>query len=209
MATQKQAHDWQYAHHGKRIDKDGWYGAQCMDEIIAYCVDLFGWWPKGNAKDLWTQKLPKGWKRIPNTISFRPQQGDIVVWKPAAWNGYAGHTGIETGKKPTLYHFYTMDQNWFNASATKGSPAAYVTHTYTGKYAIYGVLRPPWTVVPAPKPPAPKPKPSPKPAPQPTIDEKTLKQSEINAAAIEKNTAVLQQILDLVKLIASLFNFKK
>lgn len=205
MATQKQAHDWQIKNHGKWIDMDGWYGAQCMDLIIKFCVDLFGWWPKGNAKDMWTQKLPKGWTRIKNTPSFRPQQGDIVVWKPARWNGNAGHTAIATGKKPTLSKFYTMDQNWFNASQTKGSKASYVTHGYVGTYAIYGVVRPLWTKAPVkkptPKPPVKKPTPKPTKPPvlKPVIDSAELKQSK-------ENNGLLKQIIDLIKRI---FNIKE
>lgn len=122
----------------------------CMDLIVQYGLDLFNHRFTGNAKALWTQKLPSGWKRLSNTPSLVPQAGDIVVWKPASWNGNYGHTGIATGKGTTK-SFQSLDQNWFNASS-HGSPAAYVTHGYVGTYAIYGVLRPKWTTPPAPKP---------------------------------------------------------
>lgn len=144
MATQSQAKSWISAHNHKSVNPDHVYGPQCMDLIVQYCLDLFNWHPYGNAKAMWTQKLPTGWKRLKNTPSLVPQAGDIVVWKPAAWNGYYGHIALATGKGNTSY-FQSLDQNWYNASAN-GSPAAYVNHSYIGTYAIYGVVRPVWSL---------------------------------------------------------------
>ena len=137
MATQAQVKTWLSSHKGKSVDVDGYYGAQCMDLIVRYGLDLFKWHPTGDAKDLWTQKLPAGWKRIKNTPSFIPKAGDIAVFEM----GQYGHTSICTGVG-NKSRFNSLDQNWYNTNSVTGSPAAVVVHDYS---RLIGVLRPPLT----------------------------------------------------------------
>lgn len=74
--TQAQAVAWINNQKGRFIDKDGAYGAQCVDFIIAY-FDYLGvariW---GNAKDYAGETPPSGWQSIKGAAI---QGGDIVV----------------------------------------------------------------------------------------------------------------------------------
>ncbi|MGO3094481.1 MAG: SH3 domain-containing protein [Staphylococcus saprophyticus] len=127
--------NWAVKQIGKSIDADGAHGAQCMDEIIAFCKEHFDWHPTGNAIDLSTQDLPDGFQRIKNTDEFVPQQGDIGILD----SGKYGHTNIIVAANE---HYYdSIDQNWYNASSN-GSPSAFVqNHDYDD---FWGVIRPPY-----------------------------------------------------------------
>ncbi|MEX5651216.1 CHAP domain-containing protein [Staphylococcus cohnii species complex 1658] len=124
------------------VDFDGWYGKQCMDLATAYCYYLSNgtFRPTGNAIALISQWLPNTFTRIKNAASTRPQKGDLVVWGYGSYAVY-GHVGIVTNGDPdgNLMTFISMDQNWFNASLTQGSPPAYVKHNYSG---VWGFIRP-------------------------------------------------------------------
>ncbi|MDV7990488.1 CHAP domain-containing protein [Rhodococcus sp. IEGM 1374] len=136
--TQDKGVAWAVERIGQRIDYDGAYGSQCMDLVVAMCVEGFGWRPYGNAIRLTDQAVPVGWQRVRKTASFIPAPGDIAIW---GLNEYAtyGHTGIiESANEQT---FVSIDQNWFNPSLAVGSPAARVQHNY---YGFWGVLRPPY-----------------------------------------------------------------
>lgn len=123
------------------IDTDGYYGFQCKDFVNAYLDYVAGWIPGGNAIDLLTCDLPEDVTRIMNSASFIPQPGDVFIFgKPYALDGNGnslGHTGVITSANAT--NFQSVDQNWFNASLTVGSPPAAITHNYNG---FLGVLRP-------------------------------------------------------------------
>ncbi len=135
--TPQEGADWALAQIGKSIDVDGYYGAQCVDLIKKYCQDNWGWSPKGNAKDYATMSLPNSsWTRIKNTAEFIPQPGDIAIWT----NGTYGHVAIIISAN--INSFVSVDQNWYNANGTVGSPAAKVTHNYSG---FWGVIRPPFS----------------------------------------------------------------
>ncbi|MDW4355169.1 CHAP domain-containing protein [Staphylococcus ureilyticus] len=141
--SKKQALSWITAFYKKGgQDFDGWYGKQCMDEAVAYFYWLTGgtFRPTGNAIALTWQWLPDTFTRIKNVASTRPQAGDIVVWGYGSYSTY-GHVGIVTNGDPdgNLMTFISLDQNWFNASLTHGSPPAYVKHNYSG---VWGFIRP-------------------------------------------------------------------
>lgn len=137
--TPQQGADWALAQVGKSIDFDGVYGAQCVDLIKKYCNTHWGWTPKGNAKEYASIALPNSsWTRIKNTPEFIPQPGDIAVWT----NGSYGHVAIIISAN--INSFVSVDQNWYNANGTVGSPAAKVTHNYSG---FWGVIRPPFSSV--------------------------------------------------------------
>ena len=126
------------AYNGKATDYDGAYGAQCVDLIKAYLNKVFGIKPGswGNAKYYWLNfekhsELTKNFTKIPNTPSFVPKKGDIMVWNGNVGGG-CGHVAICTGEGNTS-EFYSYDQNWSGKKMHK------VKHDYDD---VYGVLRP-------------------------------------------------------------------
>jgi hypothetical protein len=89
---------------GKGIDYDGAYGFQCFDVINQYILELTGQRPYIRLN--WADEI---FKRpndiIPDNVNYTkiannetpdnfPQQGDIIVWDKAKWNGNGGHTAI-------------------------------------------------------------------------------------------------------------------
>lgn len=145
--TAQDGANWALARIGWKIDTDGHYGAQCKDFVNSYCQENWGFTPPGNAKDLINYNYPSGWQKIKNTPDFLPQPGDIAVWTYGSYATY-GHCGIIVSAN--LSTFESVDQNWYNANGTVGSPAARVSHNYNG---FWGVIRPPFN--------------SPEPAPEP------------------------------------------
>lgn len=133
--TKEEALAWVNAQVGKSIDFDDYYGAQCMDLILAYCAK-FGWRPTGNANTLQDQTPPAGWQKIKNSATFVPEPGDIFIFTMAPY----GHTGVIISAN--MNSFTSIDQNWVNASIN-GSPAAIVNHNYN---TFWGVYRPPFRV---------------------------------------------------------------
>ena len=136
--TAQEGANWALARVGQSIDTDGYYGAQCKDFVNAYCQQNWGFTPPGNAKDLIYYNYPSGWQKIQNTPDFLPQPGDIAVWTYGSFATY-GHCGIITSAN--LSTFTSVDQNWYGANGTTGSPAAVVDHNYNG---FWGVIRPPF-----------------------------------------------------------------
>lgn len=134
--TKEQAVLWVNGKIGQRIDIDNFAGAQCMDLIVAFCNEHFGWWPKGNARDLAYQALPSGFKRFKKTPGFLPLPGDIFVWDHDQY----GHTGIITSA--TLTGYTSVEQN--GQSPYDGSGPA---RAYSRGYAnFWGVIRPPYQI---------------------------------------------------------------
>ena len=82
-------------YYGKKVDADGFYGAQCVDLFRQFNKDVFGFPHTGGvegAKDLWEQygKLPEEKKyyeqiRKEGTV---PLEGDVVVFGKTASNKY-------------------------------------------------------------------------------------------------------------------------
>lgn len=85
---------------GKKVDFDGFYGAQCVDLFRQFNKDVFGFPHTGGvegAKDLWELygKLPvekKHYEQIRKEGTI-PIEGDIVVFGKTASNKY-GHVAI-------------------------------------------------------------------------------------------------------------------
>ncbi|TQI79267.1 hydrophobic W protein [Serratia fonticola] len=132
--TKEQAVSWANSKIGQRIDMDNFAGAQCMDLIVAFCHEHFGWWPKGNARDLAYQGLPAGFKRFQNTPDFLPLPGDIFIWDHDQY----GHTGIITSATMTSYT--SVEQNGQPPYDGSGPARAY-SRGYTN---FWGVIRPPY-----------------------------------------------------------------
>lgn len=136
--TKEQGAQWAIDRIGQSIDTDHYYGAQCKDFVNAFTQENFGITFPGHAANLITCSIPSNWTRIKNTADFIPQPGDIALWA----NSPNGHCGIIVSAN--INTFESIDQNWYNANSTVGSPAARVTHNYTS-YAFWGVLRPPYS----------------------------------------------------------------
>lgn len=125
---------WAVSNIGNRLTDGQPYGAQCATFIIEFTKKYWKVHPTGNAKDFINFKWPKGFQVIKGKNQI-PQPGDIFVL-----GGEYGHTGIVT--EANAKYFNSIDQNWYNESLTKGSPAAFVEdHEYTN---FLGVIRPPY-----------------------------------------------------------------
>ncbi len=127
-------------HSGKAMDYDGVAGVQCVDLIKYYLKEVFSITPGawGDARCYYEnfyahKQLVDKFTRIPNTPSFIPKNGDIVVWGANISTKHnCGHIAIATGEGTTSY-FYSYDQNWGKKECTL------IKHNYT---AFLGVLRP-------------------------------------------------------------------
>lgn len=129
----------------KGIDTDGWYGFQCKDFVNAYFDYVVGWIPGGNAIDLVGIGLPASLQRITYTPGVQLQPGDVFVERRGAF----GHTGVVI--LTNAGGWTSIDQNWFNANDTVGSPPAQVNHNFSllacvirvvpGKGAIGGDMK--------------------------------------------------------------------
>lgn len=134
--------DFTGANNGKKLDWDGYYGAQCVDLYRFYLRDVLGV-PQGaavkGAADLWNTYRTQDFERIPNTPLGIPQPGDVMIWNRNVGAGY-GHVAIVTSA--SLMWFEAFSQN---------DPAGSASHIkrYTYKN-VYGWLRP-RKAVPAPK----------------------------------------------------------
>lgn len=129
---------------GNSIDMDGKYGAQCVDLMHAYLNTALGLtYPDvftGNAYPIYNAAASATTKysnlfaanvkftKIANTPTGVPVKGDIIFWKPVK-TGDPGHVAIFISGDQN--NFTSLDQNWVNSS-DNGSPAAIVSHGYTG-----------------------------------------------------------------------------
>lgn len=126
---------------GKKVDYDGAYGAQCVDFIKYYAIEVLGCdlGTIGNAHvffDEYSSKptLVENFDLLHNTPDFVPEKGDIVVFgSNYSQNHNAGHIAIATGEGNENY-FYSYDQN--NPGAIRK-----VKHEYS-REDFLGVLRP-------------------------------------------------------------------
>jgi hypothetical protein len=119
---------------GKYIDFDGIYGAQCVDLVKSYFVDVIGIPAiRNNAIDYWTNYPTAQFTRITNTPSFVPIKGDIMIWGKGV--GTYGHIAIIVDANVNT--FRSLDQNWPYSNGT--TPSKVITHNYS---SVLGVLRP-------------------------------------------------------------------
>ncbi|MEV8118715.1 glucosaminidase domain-containing protein [Streptomyces xiamenensis] len=131
---------WARSRIGKRLDVDGYYGAQCWD-LPNYIFNRY-WHFKttGNAIAMAWYRYPKGFKFYRNTRNFVPKPGDMAVWGTGSFNNGTGHTAVVVGPSNKSY-FTSVDQNWRNSNGYTGSPGSLEKHTY---YGISGFVRPPY-----------------------------------------------------------------
>lgn len=117
-------------YNNKGIDRDGYYGYQCMDLAHQFAVEVNGidFPPAPAAKDVWNKDC-KGYDKIKNTPDGVPQKGDIIIWGTEI--GQYGHIAVfDQGNAST---FTSFDQNF-----PIGSLCHYQNHSYKG---VLGWLR--------------------------------------------------------------------
>lgn len=88
-------------YHGKKVDFDGAFGAQCVDLFRQYCKDVLRAGHTGaveGAKDLFLKyaDLPAECKYFDRITNATPQIGDVCVWGATEKNKY-GHVAICLG----------------------------------------------------------------------------------------------------------------
>jgi hypothetical protein len=123
-------------YNGKYIDFDGAYGAQCMDLMHQYCVEVLGITDHtvlaaACARDVYNNfQTVSGhdlFDQIGNTPSGVPQEGDIMFWGNAPYGHVAVFISGDTNS------FQSFDQNF-----PTGSPCHTQNHTYAN---VLGWLR--------------------------------------------------------------------
>ena len=119
-------------YNGKGIDYDGWYGFQCMDLYHQYDKECIGSknYPAPAAKDVWNKYDFNFYKRISNTPTNIPQEGDVIIWGTTI--GPYGHIAVFYACD--VINFTSFDQNF-----PINSKCHFQVHSYKG---VLGWLRP-------------------------------------------------------------------
>lgn len=126
---------------GKKIDFDGAFGGQCVDLFRQYVKDVLNL-PQAKSVRSAAQfyedydrdpVLVKHYLRIPNTLTFVPKVGDIMIWKRSAGGGHGHIAVVHTAN---VWSFVSFDQNW-----RKLNVCELTKHNYLFP-GVYGVLRP-------------------------------------------------------------------
>ena len=125
-------------YHGKKVDFDGAYGAQCVDLFRQYCKDVLRAGHTGavdGAKDLFLNyaSLPAECKYFDRIIGTTPRMGDVCVWGATDKNKY-GHVAICLGFDENTGLITVFEQDGIKQDGAK--IAVRLTHN------LLGVLRP-------------------------------------------------------------------
>lgn len=110
-------------YHGKKVDFDGAYGAQCVDLFRQYCKDVLRAGHTGaveGAKDLFLKyaDLPSECKYFDRMKDAVPAIGDVLVWDSTPKNKY-GHVAICLGYDPITAHVLVFEQNGLKQDGAK------------------------------------------------------------------------------------------
>lgn len=102
------------------IDKDGYYGKQCVDLYNYYMVNVIGLEDGKTGADCAKNILNNTYvmanvERINNYLEFTPQKGDIAVWTGSQY----GHVAICLGVNDGINTFKSLDQNWVSQKLTE------------------------------------------------------------------------------------------
>lgn len=120
--TSKEGVAWAFSQVGSSVDFDGYYGAQCVDLIMAYYDFLGGEISGGNAVDYVFNKLPVGWTRIKGGV---PQKGDILIYAGGS-DLYYGHLGIFESSTVSYHQgkgiVYKTDKSYLEITSSRGAP---------------------------------------------------------------------------------------
>ena len=111
--------NWVRAQEGKRIDFDGYSGAQCVDLIAQYIWQFFGARVLGNAHEYATLPLPDSLIRVYNT---QMQPGDIAVLRSSSSYGHVAIVVSVTDSQVTI-----AEQN-VQGNLAVGGPTTITTH---------------------------------------------------------------------------------
>lgn len=119
------------------VDFDGFYGAQCVDLIMAYIYTFFKFKTWGNAIQYTSNQLPPGFKRYKKgQIQIRP--GDIIVWNMTLpW----GHIGICIGINGNMLTMVEQNVDGNVDALTVGGPARIVHRNID---LVAAIIRPPY-----------------------------------------------------------------
>lgn len=109
---------------GQPVDHDGINGAQCVDLIKKYAIQVVGS-PEttGNAYTYNRNQYPEYYEYHKNTLTYIPPKGAIAVWNKNVGYGY-GHVGIVL--TAGLMTFTSLEQNW-----NKRQVVEIISHSYT------------------------------------------------------------------------------
>lgn len=124
------------------INVDGRWGGQCWDLPNYILKKYWGFFTWGNANAMAQKSNYRGYnfKIYRNTKDFVPKPGDWAVWA----NRNPGHVSIVVGKA-TRDYFWSVDQNYFTANWTTGSPPYKIKHKYTAPPGgVTHFVRPPY-----------------------------------------------------------------
>ena len=129
-------------YHGKKVDFDGAYGAQCVDLFRQYCKDVLRAGHTGaveGAKDLYLKyaDLPaecKYFDRI-SKENGSPEMGDVVVFGATTANKY-GHVAICLGYDAILDTMLVFEQDGLKQDGAK--VAARLTNNLLGMLRFTG-----------------------------------------------------------------------
>ncbi|PNZ17391.1 SH3 domain-containing protein [Staphylococcus succinus] len=108
---------------GQYLDYDGWYGAQCFDLANYYWAYISNCSLKGDsAKDIPFENNFDGLATVyENTIDFKAQEGDIVVFNENYGAGHGHVAVVLNGNYDGNYmQFVSLDNNWQGGGWTSG-----------------------------------------------------------------------------------------
>lgn len=110
-------------YHGKKIDFDGAYGAQCVDLFRQYCKDVLRAGHTGaveGAKDLFLKysELPSECKYFDRISGTTPRMGDVCVWDATDKNKY-GHVAICLGFDENTEMAVVFEQDGFKKDGAR------------------------------------------------------------------------------------------
>ena len=146
---------------GVCIDVDGYFGAQCWDEMAAYFINYTGHTlytcgtgaAKGTIQDgCWQKNAGNEFTMIWDKTQIQP--GDIAVFSTGTW----GHIGMAMGYYNNGY-FTLLGQNQGGAPCPGGGAAGNIINISTRDFI--GAFRPNIYIKPEPTPPSPEPTPTP------------------------------------------------
>lgn len=152
---------------GKCIDVDGYYGAQCWDEMAAYWINYVGRTlstcgtgaAKGTIQDgCWQINAGSEFTMIWDKTQIQP--GDIAVYSTGQW----GHIGMAMGYYNNGY-FTLLGQNQGGAPCPGGGAAGNIINLSTRDFI--GAFRPNIYIKPEPQP---EPEPTPEPTPSTKVE---------------------------------------
>ena len=120
-------------------DPNGLQG-QCVQFVrwlLMFYYKLPQWGAIRGAADFWDNydndpNLNRYWEKLPNTPTFVPQEGDIVIWDKSKGGGY-GHVGVVFENDHSVNYFYSAESNW------KPFKVTVVQHNYNGVLGFFRV----------------------------------------------------------------------